>query len=380
MPAWYTLAIEELRACHQAAGLFDASYMGLFEVTGSDACYFLDLVQPNDVLSLKPGTSVYSYLLDVDGSVLDDVVIYMRGPNRYMLRVSGGNCDKDWAWLNAIRENRVIISRERPWIRWHGDVVLRDLGDECRLNLLLEGPRACDILRALAASTPGFAEQIERLKRDQLCEGNLAGRAVLISRSGSMGELPVFEIFAHPDHVSELWDEFLETGRPFGLRPVGLSAYDSLRVEAGLPLYGHELAGPLNLSPADAGLGAFAKLYKPFFIGRQAWLAHQPKRIGKIVRFRMDANGARVPRPFDPLVDARGTVVGKVTSCAMDIEGHFIGQAFVLFQYAKEGMLLWMADLPAHEEGDLCRETNLGDQMQGAQAITIIGRMPGHKR
>ena len=385
MPVWYTSVIKEHTACRKAAGLFDATHMGVFEVSGPDAGLFLNMVQPNVIFDLQPGQSVYSYFLDIDGNCIDDTMIYVRAPDKYMVVVNASNNDKDWAWLNAIAEKRVMIDRERPWVRWHGDVTLRDLrdrrwGHECRADLPLQGPRSREILLTMA-DTKEFAAQIKRLKRAELCEGKLAGHGVLISRTGYTGEPLSFEIFVHPDCAPDLWNKIMAAGEPFGLKPIGLGARDSLRTEAGLPLYGHELAGPLNLTPDDAGLGGFAKLYKPFFIGRSAWIAHKAEMKGQVVRFRVNEKNVRMPKQLDLVADKRGKVVGRVLSCAIDTEGYFTGQAFVEWKYTEEGTPLWVAGVPERESEDKPRsQMTFGDRVTGLEAITIVSRMPRHSK
>jgi glycine hydroxymethyltransferase len=385
MPVWYTSVIKEHQACRKAAALFDATHMGVLEVSGPDAHRFLDLVQPNDISTIQIGQSLYSYFLDVDGDCMDDTMIYQRGPDRYMVVVNASNNDKDWAWLNAIAQDRVMIDRERPWIHWHGDVTIRDLrdrkwGDECRVDLPLQGPRSRDILLTLA-ETKEFAAQIKQLKRAELCEGKLAGHDVIVSRTGYTGEPLSFEIFVHPDRAPDLWNKIMAAGAPFGLKPTGLGARDSLRTEAGLPLYGHELAGPLDLTPDDAGFGAFAKLYKPFFIGRSAFIGHKLEMKGQVVRFRVNEKNVRMPKQLDLVADKHNKVVGKVLSCAIDTEGFFTGQAFVENKYTEEGTPLWVAGVPERESEDKPRsQMTFGDRVMGLEAITIVSRMPKHKK
>ena len=384
MPVWYSSVVKEHQAVRKAAGLFDATHMGVFEANGPDAALFLNMVQPNSLVDLSPGQSFYSYFLDVDGNCIDDTMIYMRSPERYMIVVNASNNDKDWAWLNAILENRVMIDRERPWVHWHGEVTLRDLrdrkwSDECRVDLPLQGPRSREILLTMS-DTPEFAAQIRRLKRAELCEGSLAGHAVIVSRTGYTGEPLSFEIFVHPDRASDLWNKIMTAGAPFGLRPIGLGARDSLRTEAGLPLYGHEMAGPLGLTPDDAGFGGFTKLYKPFFIGRSAFIAHKAEMKGQVIRFRVNDKNVRLPKQLDLIADKRDKVVGKVLSCAIDTDGFFTGQGFVENKYADEGTPLWVAGIPEREHEDKPRsQMTFGDRVTGLEAITVLSRMPKHK-
>ncbi len=381
MPVWYTSVIKEHVACRKAAGLFDATHMGVFEVSGPDARRFLDLVQPNDMSMLRPGDSLYSYFLDVDGKVLDDTMIYMRGPEKYMVVVNASNNDKDWAWLNAVKDNRVFMDRERPWIRWRGDVTLRDLrdrrwGGECRVDIPVQGPRSRDIVLAMVDSADtGLAARVKALRRTQLTEGKLAGLECVISRTGYTGETMAFELFVHPDQAPQLWKAILQAGQPFGLKPVGLGARDSLRTEAGLPLYGHEMAGPLDLDPSDAGFGKYAKPYKPFFIGRQAFLEHDQARTGEVARFRMNEKNVRRPVQLDLVVNIRGKVIGKVLSCAIDTDGYLTGLAYLTREAQEEGTPIFIAPLSNRDERPRSQLT-LGDRVPLLDGATIVSRFP----
>jgi glycine hydroxymethyltransferase len=339
--------------------------MGILEVSGPFAAAFLDLVTTNDVNLLRPGQSHYGFLLDPDGGVIDDIMVYMRAPGRYMLVVNAANTAKDWAWLNAVNEGAVCIDRERPWVRppFRAQLVdLRAPGQEhlWRMDIALQGPRARDVLlNWLDASPQGPAtteirNKLLGMRRTELIEvrwpwpeapGGVFD--LIIARTGYTGEPMAFEIFVHPDWAPLLWDVLLRFGGTLGLRPVGLAARDSLRIEAGLPLYGHELAGPLDLRPDDAGLEGYVKLYKPFFIGREPFRRHAAQRKMAVVRFRLLEKGVPMPNQGDRVVDRRGRVIGQVTSCAMDTEGYLLGMAAVDRRFAEPGEEILVLAAPA---------------------------------
>lgn len=149
-----------------------------------------------------------------------------------------------------------------------------------------------------------------------------------------------FELFVHPAAAPALWHALLEAGEPHGLSPIGLAARDSLRIEAGLPLYGHELAGPLGLNPADAGFAPYVKLYKPMFVGKAAYMAHELDRKAQLVRFRLAEEQSRVPRQGDVVVNRKGRVVGAVTSGSIDSDGWPCGLAYVQTRRASLGTRL----------------------------------------
>ena len=159
MPVWYTSVSEEHSAVRQAAGLFDVSHMGVFEASGPHAAAFVNLVTTNDVATLDVGESQYTYLLDVDGRVLDDLLVYRRGPEAYMLVVNASNNDQDWAWLNAVNEGRVQIDARRPWVRVQQPAALRDLRDPAH------GATAAWISRCRARPAPRFSWSWSRTRR-----------------------------------------------------------------------------------------------------------------------------------------------------------------------------------------------------------------------
>lgn len=384
MPVWYTSVSEEHAAVRQTAALFDVSHMGVLEASGPYAAHFLNLVMTNDVDTLEVGKSQYTYLLLPDGSVVDDLLVYRRRPQQYMLVVNASNNDKDWAWLTAANEGRVRLDEERPHIRVEHPATLRDLrdprwGDERRVDLALQGPRAADILLSLC-DDQDLAQRIKGLPWAGLTEGAVAGFDVIISRTGYTGERMAFELFVHPDQAPAFWNALLEAGEPYGLLPAGLAARDSTRTEAGLPLYGHELDGPLTLNPADAGFASYVKLWKPFFVGRQAFLDHEAARSGSVVRFRMNEKGVRRPELGDPVLDRRGKVVGTVTSCAIDSEGFLLGQAFVPEELATLG-----AQISIYQLGGGTRSLRVpqsvkpGARLPVPDAATVLTRFPSRK-
>ena len=399
MPLWYTSIGDEHRAVRGAAGLFDISHMGLLEMSGPHAAYFLNLVTTNDVHALRPGESQYAYLLSPDGRVLDDLMVYMVSPSRYLAVVNASNTEKDWAWLRAVNEREVRIDEARPWVWATFQAELRDLHDPREsyawlAGLALQGPRSRDILLALLDAAPpssAVAEMRGRLlalRRTQVMEADIpSDRApggvfdLLIARTGYTGERMGFELLVHPDVMHTLWEQLLEVGGPFGLRPIGLGARDSLRIEAGLPLYGHELAGPLDLRPDDAGFAGYVKLHKPFFIGRRAYLEHARERKMAVVRFRMGEKGVRVPKQQDVVTDKRGRVIGQVTSCAMDTEGYLVGQACLDQRHAAEGTEVNIFPHPTREDWDKpYEELAVGDQLVLHNEATVVQRFMKQKQ
>lgn len=384
MPVWYTSIAEEHRAVRVAAGLFDLAHMGVLEVSGPGAGRFLDLLTTNYVPALEVGKAQYSYLLDPDGGVVDDILIYRRsagpGGERYLLVVNAVNAEKVAAWLKAARSREYVVDRGRPDREVDAQPTIRDLrdpssGEDRRVDLALQGPRSLAVLEA-AIAEPGFREAVGRLSRFELVEGEVAGLPVLVSRTGYTGERLGFELYVHPERAVDLWRLLLDRGADLGLRPIGLGARDSLRTEAGFPLYGHELAGQHAISPFGAGYPGFVKLHKPFFVGRQAAIAAEDSRRSVVVRFRMNERGVRMARPGDPVVERRGECVGYVTSCAA-VDGLQIGLAYVSRSVAAVGTPLGIFALggstrarPEKPKADL----EPGDRVLIPEGATVVPR------
>lgn len=366
MPLWYASTREEHRAVRSAAGLFDVAHMGIFEISGDQAAAFLDRVSTNDVSRLAVGRAQYSFMLNDVGDVIDDIMIYRLEPERYMVVVNATNTEKDWAWLQAQRE------------RLSPELTLRDLkhpssGDAQRVDLALQGPQALNLLtRLLDASTP-----LADLPYTGVMRASLAGHDVFIARTGYTGERIAYELFVHPDHAAALWQLLLATGADLGVRPCGLAARDSLRTEAGLPLYGHELGGPLNLAPYHIGFDNFVKLDKPSpFIGREAYAEKAARNTLGMVRFRVNERGVRPPKLGDPVLDRRGRVVGTVTSCAADGEGVLIGMAVVERAFTSEGTTLYVVPLPEPMPEPLKPFAPIGNRALMPEPITVLPRFP----
>ena len=228
MPVWYSSVLEEHLAVRNAAGLFDVTHMGVFQAEGPDACLFLDSVCGNDIGALEIGNSCYTHFLDTEANVLDDLLVYRRGQEKYLVVVNAANDEKDWAWLNAVREGKTRVDPNTPWaVAFGRNVTLRNLrdqqaGPEMRLDVALQGPKSRDIMLKLDCSAEG-RQAILGLKWAQLCETSLNGIPLVISRTGYTGERMGFELFVHPDQAVELWNALIAAGEPLGLKPCGLA-------------------------------------------------------------------------------------------------------------------------------------------------------------
>jgi glycine hydroxymethyltransferase len=296
--------------------------------------------------------------------------------------VNAANVAKDWAWIEAVRAGQVQIDAGRPWSIALGTetVQVRDLSSgspagDARAILALQGPKSRDILLSLLDDDPLLRERLPELKRTEITHGRLAGFDLYLARTGYTGEPIGFELFVHPAAAPALWHTLLEEGEPLGLQPVGLAARDSLRIEAGLPLYGHELAGPMDLNPADAGFGAYVKLYKPFFVGKAQYLAHEEQREARLVRFQFVEENARMPHQGDVVVNRKGRVVGAVTSCSIDTEGRLTGLAYVQNRHAVKGTRLGIFQVDAHRwTSTPLTKLKTGDQVLLHDDIVVVRR------
>ena len=387
MPVWYSSVLEEHLATRQAAGLFDVSHMGVYQVEGLDAASFLDSVCGNSVGGLRPGESLYTHFLDPDANVIDDTLVYRRTSDKYLMVVNASNNDKDRAWLEAVRDGRVRIDNLRPAARTFGyQAVIRDLRDpqagaEMRLDIALQGPKSQAVLLALGVSAD-TRKRLLALQRTELCEAKVGGFDLIVSRTGYTGEKMAFELFVHPERAVDFWNAVLKVGGKFGVKPVGLGARDSLRTEAGLPLYGHEMGldsgrtGERDLGVGEAGFGAYVKTSKPWFIGREAFVVREQARKGVVCRFQFPEKGVRMAHNGDPVLDKRGRVIGWVTSCAADQAGTLTGQAYVELKYATEGTQIFVYQSAPQAAGPAPSELKLGDKGLVPTEALVLSRFP----
>jgi glycine hydroxymethyltransferase len=387
MPVWYSSVVEEHLATRQAAGLFDVSHMGVYQVEGQDAASFLDSVCANSVGALLPGESLYTHFLLPDANVIDDSLVYRRAVDKFLMVVNASNDDKDRSWLEAVRDGKVRIDNLRPGARTLGyEAVIRNLrdpqaGSEMRVDIALQGPKSQDILLALGVSA-ATRKRLLALQRTELCDAKVGGFDLIVSRTGYTGERLAYELFIHPERAADFWNSVLKAGEKFGLKPVGLGARDSLRTEAGLPLYGHEMGfgsgrgGEHDLGVGEAGFGGYVKLSKPWFIGREAFLAREQARKGVVCRFQFPEKGVRMAHNGDPVLDKRGKVIGWVTSCASDQAGTLTGQAYIELKYAVEGTQIFVYQSAPQEPGPAPAELKLGDKGLVPTEAVVLARFP----
>lgn len=307
MPVQYRSILEEHKVVRRAAGLFDVSHMGEVDVRGPQALAFLNRLVTNDVSKLYPGRILYSPMCREDGGTMDDLLVYQVAPEDYFLCINAGNIAADLAWIREQAKGFEVTITDRC-----ADYAL----------LALQGPRSAAILQTLTGAKLGSIGYYH------FADGTVAGIQCRISRTGYTGE-DGFELYHAPADAVALAEALLEAGKPHGLELAGLGARDSLRLEAGYPLYGHELSA--ELSPLTAGLGWTVKLDKPDgFIGAEALRREKTQGAPrKVVYFR--TGDRRIVRADTAVLATEGGAqVGRVLSGTLSpILNEAIGSALV---------------------------------------------------
>lgn len=371
MPIWYSSALDEHRAVRQAAGLFDLGHMGILQISGQHATEFLNIVCSNYVGWLQDGQSQYAYLLDSDGLIIDDIFIYRRAWDRYLVVVNAANERKDWEWLNGVNSGKYAIDREITSRRPKPVTIVDLKATRGVVDIALQGPASPSILAELA--TPEQQLKLAALGRTEFVELDLEGHQLIVARTGYTGEEQGYEIYVGGSSAGWLWDRLLDAGSPYGLFPCGLASRDSTRTEAGLPLYGHELAGPYDINPFEAGFGSYVKLHKPFFIGRAKCVADYIDPSRSLIRFRVEA-GERRAQPGAAVLDRSGTVIGYVTSCVS--QGEFqVGMALVNKQTISQDTVISLVNPPRGQQiAVISGQLQLGDRITSPISGTVLAR------
>ena len=313
LPVHYPSGIkEEHRAVRTAAGLFDVSHMGEFEIRGDDALDLIQYVTVNDASRIEIGQAQYTAMCTDTGTVMDDLLVY-RQTDRYMLVVNAANRDKDLRWIESHAAR-------------FSDVSVTDISDEMAL-LAVQGPGA----RAVVASLTNI--DVNQVPYYRFAEGEVAGVNALISATGYSGE-DGFELYVASENAGDLWDALLEEGSEARLVPAGLGARDSLRLEMGYALYGNDLDE--EHTALEAGLGWVVKLHKGDFVGRDALARQKEKGIARrLVGIKLLDRG--FPRPGYEVVSPNGDgVIGSLTSGTHSPSlGYGVAMGYVAKAYAK---------------------------------------------
>lgn len=320
MPVQYpTGVLAEHHAVRQRAGLFDIGHMGQLSFEGPDALEFLQWVTTHDASRLAVGAAQYSLLCNYDGGVLDDIIVYRLGAERYLMVVNAANTDADQAWLEG--------QLARPGRGVDPDRVQMERLSPQRTLLALQGPRATAVLQRLTA------DPVADLANYHILDGKVAGIPTLIARTGYTGERG-YELSLDGAQAARLWGAILEAGRDEGVVPAGLGARDTLRLEAGMALYSHELTAETN--PLEAGLERVVRFQKGDFVGAAALHAVESSGPGRrLVGLELVDRG--VLRAGYPILSA-GQPVGALTSGGPSPTlGTSIGMGYVPVAQGAEG-------------------------------------------
>jgi aminomethyltransferase len=314
MPIEYSGIIDEHNTVVNAVGVFDVSHMGEFWINGPKAQAFVQKITSNDVANLPVGKVQYTCFPNEKGGIIDDLLVYHYEPEKYMLVVNAANIEKDWNW--CVKNNTEGAE-------------LQNASDKTS-QLAVQGPLALKTLQKLTdidlTTVPYYT----------FVTGKIAGvENVIISNTGYTG-CSGFELYFYPEYAEKIWKAVFEAGAEFGIKPAGLGARDTLRLEAGFPLYGNELDD--NTSPLEAGLGWITKLVddKPF-VGRVVIEAEKVAGISrKLIAFKLIDKG--IPRHGYEIVNGNDEVIGNVTSGTMSPMLKIgIGLGYVKPEYAKPG-------------------------------------------
>lgn len=320
MPVRYGSELAEHHAVRRAAGLFDLSHMAEIEVEGPEAAQALDYALVGNLSSVTVGRARYTMLCAEDGGVLDDLVVYRLADQRYLVVANAANTE---VVANTLTERAG---------KFDAKVINASAGYAL---IAVQGPFAAQILRTLTDA------DLDSLKYYAIMPATVAGIALLLARTGYTGE-DGFELYCTPSEAPGLWRALTEAGAPHGLLPAGLASRDTLRLEAGMPLYGHELSA--DLTPFEANLGRVVKFEKEGdFVGRAALLARKETGPEKVL-VGLTGEGRRAPRAGYAVIgpDAHAEI-GEVTSGALSPTlGHPVAMAYVPAEHNKPGTTLFV--------------------------------------
>ena len=313
MPVRYTSDKEEHLAVRNAVGVFDVSHMGEFMLKGEGALGLIQSVISNDASKLFDGKALYAYLPNATGGVVDDLLVYRMNETTYMLVVNASNIDKDWAWISQFNT---------------AGVEMQNISDQTSL-FAVQGPKAAEAMQGLTSvnlsEMPYYTFQI----------ATFAGaKDIVVSATGYTGA-GGFELYVPNEYALQVWNAIFEAGKNYGIKPIGLGARDTLRLEKGFMLYGNDITD--HTSPLEAGLGWVTKFNKPF---TNSIALKNEKQAGikrKIVSFRMKDKNA-IPRSHYPLVGKEGEVIGEVSSGTLSPSLEIgIGMGYVPVAYSEVG-------------------------------------------
>ena len=365
MPLWFTSIRAEHEAVRKTAGLFDCTHMAVLKITGKDAANFLNILATNDVSMLKVGKAQYSYILNSAGDIVDDIIIYYIAADNFMMVANASNEQKVKDWIA-----KVLVESCSEM-----QVEVKDLKNaslpDARVDIALQGPASAQCLKNI------FGVDVSGLKSLSFIFAKTKDLDVIITSTGYTGAKVSFELFVHPSKVPLLWDTILKEGKNLGIIPCGLGSRDSLRIEAGLPLYGHELDGDFNISPFQAGYPWAVKLQKKNFIGKDAIAKKAVNFDTEVARLKFDGSkGVRPIRQLDGILSDDGICIGQVLSCA-GVNDKQIALALIKKQYNITGKsvgIYYLARNPGHIQQGRKEKVNLGEKLNADIKGQVVER------
>ncbi|MDH4090322.1 MAG: glycine cleavage system aminomethyltransferase GcvT [Cyclobacteriaceae bacterium] len=312
MPVRYSSDIEEHMTVRKGVGIFDVSHMGEFTLKGPDALDLIQRVTSNDASKLAEGQAQYSCLPNETGGIVDDLLVYKIKDNDYLLVVNAGNIEKDWNWISKFNTKGVDM---------------KNISNETCL-FAVQGPMATAVLQALTKT------DLSAIKYYHFTIGEIAGIPdCVISNTGYSGA-GGFELYVNRQYAEKLWNAIFEAGKAHEIKPIGLGARDTLRLEMGFCLYGNDIDD--TTSPLEAGLGWITKFTKDFTNAANLKKQKEEGIKRKLVAFKMLDKG--IPRHDYKIKNAMGTDIGKVTSGTMSpVLGVGIGMGYVTMDYVSPG-------------------------------------------
>ena len=324
MPIQYPTGItQEHMIVREGVGVFDVSHMGEFWVKGEKALDFLQYITTNDVSKLDAGKAQYTCFPNGKGGIVDDLIIYKYSTTKYLLVVNAGNIDKDWAWVNKVKEEKFKDA----------DIRLENASERYG-QLAVQGPKATEMLQKLTDA------DLSAIPYYSFREWSFAGvQGVLLSNTGYTGA-GGFELYFNREDAMQIWNALFEVGKEYGLAPIGLGARDSLRLEKWYCLYGHDIDD--TTSPLEAGLGWITKFDAKDFIDKEYLLKQKAEGVQrKLVHFEMQERA--IPRNGYEICDAEGNTIGNVTSGIMlPTTKVGIGMGYVKTAFAKKGETIYV--------------------------------------
>ena len=312
MPVQYSGILDEHHAVRTSLGVFDISHMGQFFAEGPGATAWLQRVLTNNIEKLDVGECQYTFLLTELGGVIDDLIVYRLGGERYLLVVNAAKIDEDFAWMHSRLDDGVAFEN----------------ASDAYAGVAVQGPKSAQLFDAF------FGGTYSRPARNEILRIEIDGSDYFIARTGYTGE-DGFEVFCAAERAVKSWNDILERGGQFGIKPCGLGARDTLRLEMCYPLNGSDLSP--DTTPLEAGLSIFVDLQKPAFIGREALIAQKEAGIARrLVPFRM--NGASPPPRAHYGIFKNGEKIGETTSGSLSPTLKIgIGMAYLPTQFARIG-------------------------------------------